>query len=164
MKKIVFFCFCAFTIWTANAQKDLKTLAFSFGLNTSLPTGSYSKMALIGKGGNLQLAYRFIKSAEAVVQANFDFFQPKTFWDEGSLTALGLVGARFYATQHILVGMNAGHGTFVYGDYPTKSGMAISPEIGYTSENFQALMNYSSFNTDYYGKISFIGFRLSYIL
>lgn len=164
MKKVVFFCFCVLTIWTVNAQKDLKTVAFAFGLNTSLPTGNYSKTALIGKGANLQLAYRFVKSAEAVLQVNVDVFNPKSIWDDGSLTALGLVGARFYATRHILVGMNAGHGTFVYGDYPAKSGLAISPEIGYTSENFQALFNYSSINTDYYGKISFVGFRISYIL
>lgn len=164
MKKLFFVACFIFLSICLNAQDDYKTFGFGLGLNTAFPVANIKNTMPIGRGINLQTAYRFNSRSEVSLQINSDYFDPKNnnIFSEGLLCVNALIGGRYHIIpKYLVVGGGVGYGLLFDENSNSEGGLAFSPEIGMSTRRIQVLLHYTSINTTNL-KAGILGFRTTY--
>lgn len=164
MKKILLMATCMFVVVCLNAQDDYKKFGFGLGLNTAFPIANIKNTMPIGRGINLQTAYRFNSRSEVSLQINSDYFDPKTnnIFSDGFLCLNAMIGGRYHIIpKYLVVGGGVGYGYLTDEVNLNEGGFAFSPEIGMSTRRIQVLLHYTSVNTTN-SKAGILGFRTTY--
>lgn len=136
----------SFNLVMAQAPEGIK---FGVGIRASLPTGDFGTLYSVGIGGDLQAEYGFNEKLSGIFTTGYNSFLGKNLdFGLGSvkLPSFGyipvLAGVRFYATEKIFVGGQAGYGIYL-AEGESEGGLNYQPQIGLNLEKFQLGLNYN---------------------
>jgi len=140
------------------AQMTQGDFTFGAGLHLGLPLGDFHQTHSFGIGGQVQGEYAFTENISGALTTGYTSFFGKTidYTVAGAtystkLSSVGLipiiVGPRFYPTEKIFVGVQAGLGILT-GSGSSTSAFDYNPQIGYNAESFQAILGYNGLSKD----------------
>ena len=146
----------------SKAQKSSEEFHFAAGLNIGLPVGDAHDLSSFVLGGKLQGEYNFTQNVSGVATTGYDHYFGKDLGG-GVKVNYGvipiIVGPRFYPSENFFVGAQLGLGVLT-GD-ASGSGFAYAPQVGYNSDEFQAILAYNGVSKSG-GTIAHIGLTFLY--
>ncbi|MCX8020241.1 MAG: porin family protein [Chitinophagaceae bacterium] len=146
MKRLIALLITSFILYGNLAAQAPDGFQFGVGIRLGLPIGDFADVNSFGVGGELQGEYGFSKNFSAVVNAGYTNFFGKEI-NVGSITVktdnLGfipvLAGVRYYPSEKIFLGAQAGVGIFTSSGN-SEAGFSWQPGIGYNAQKFQTAL------------------------
>lgn len=151
-KAFLILAFAAGTAVSVNAQAP-DGFQFGAGLRLGLPIGDFGDVSSFGIGGEVQGEYGFNSKVSGVITSGYNSFLGKKIDVLGTsvkLDATGyipvLAGVRYYPSNNIFIGAQAGIGILTGGG--SETAFNWQPQVGVNTEHFQVALNFNGLSKD----------------